>query len=139
MLSTSPLNSKHASTATSASSKSCGAFFDFDHKKAECEAINQRLSSPEVWQDQKTSQSLQQKKKRLERDLEFFDRIREQKDEIEVLAELRAEGENVEADIAAALARFEKALSDGELRALFFDENDPRNAILTIHPGAGGT
>jgi len=39
----------------------------------------------------------------------------------------------------AALARFEKDLADGELRALFYDENDPRNAIVTLHPGAGGT
>jgi len=30
-------------------------------------------------------------------------------------------------------------LEQGELRALFCDEDDPRNAILTIHPGAGGT
>jgi len=49
------------------------------------------------------------------------------------------EGESVGADLEAALARFEKALADGELRALFTDENDPRSAILTIHPGAGGT
>jgi len=30
-------------------------------------------------------------------------------------------------------------LSEAELRTLFFDTDDPRNAILTIHPGAGGT
>jgi peptide chain release factor 2 len=30
-------------------------------------------------------------------------------------------------------------LEEAELRALFFDEDDPRNAILTVHPGAGGT
>ena len=30
-------------------------------------------------------------------------------------------------------------MSEAELRTLFFDTDDPRNAILTIHPGAGGT
>lgn len=30
-------------------------------------------------------------------------------------------------------------MQEAELRALFFDEDDSRNAILTIHPGAGGT
>ena len=30
-------------------------------------------------------------------------------------------------------------MSEAELRTLFFDADDPRNAILTIHPGAGGT
>ncbi len=53
--------------------------------------------------------------------------------------ELAAEGESVEADLETAMGRFEKDLADGELRALFFDADDPRNAILTIHPGAGGT
>jgi peptide chain release factor 2 len=132
-------NSGRASTATSASSKSCGAFFDFDQKKAEWESVNDRLSTPEVWQDQKASQALQQKKKRLEKDLRFFGKIQEQKDEIEVLTELLQEGEKVETEIEQALGRFEENLSEGELRALYTDENDSRNAILTIHPGAGGT
>jgi peptide chain release factor 2 len=30
-------------------------------------------------------------------------------------------------------------LDEAELRSLYFDADDPRNAILTIHPGAGGT
>ena len=53
--------------------------------------------------------------------------------------ELAAEGENVDVDVQAALGRLEKELAEGELRALFSSQDDPRNAILTIHPGAGGT
>jgi peptide chain release factor 2 len=30
-------------------------------------------------------------------------------------------------------------LAEAELQTLFFEEDDARNAILTIHPGAGGT
>jgi len=33
----------------------------------------------------------------------------------------------------------QQELEEAELRTLFFDEDDARNAILTIHPGAGGT
>jgi peptide chain release factor 2 len=92
-----------------------------------------------VWQDQKTSQALQQKKKLLEKDIHFFRKILAQKEELEVLTELAAEGENVDADVEAAIGRLEKDLQEAELRALFYDEDDPRDAILTIHPGAGGT
>ncbi len=98
-----------------------------------------RLASPEVWQDQKTSQALQQKKKRLEKDIQFFKQILGQKEELEVLMELAGEGENVEAETEAGIGRLDKNLQEAELRALFYDEDDPRNAILTIHPGAGGT
>jgi peptide chain release factor 2 len=56
-----------------------------------------------------------------------------------VLAELAQEGENVEEEIKQILAAFEKSLAEAELQTLFFERDDSRNAILTIHPGAGGT
>ena len=37
------------------------------------------------------------------------------------------------------LASLEKDLSEAEFRTLFYEDDDPRNAIMTIHPGAGGT
>lgn len=42
-------------------------------------------------------------------------------------------------DLNRSIKSFEVELQEAELRTLFFDEDDPRNAILTIHPGAGGT
>lgn len=53
--------------------------------------------------------------------------------------ELSEEGENVDDEISQSLASFEKDLEEAELQTLFFEEDDPRNAILAIHPGAGGT
>jgi len=55
------------------------------------------------------------------------------------LAELAEEGENVDEEIRESLAFFEKDLAETELQMLFFEKDDARNAILTIHPGAGGT
>jgi peptide chain release factor 2 len=42
-------------------------------------------------------------------------------------------------DFELALGDFAKSLDEAELQALFTEADDPRNAILTIHPGAGGT
>jgi len=53
--------------------------------------------------------------------------------------ELSEEGENVDEEIKESLAFFEKDLTEAELQMLFFEEDDARNVILTIHPGAGGT
>lgn len=53
--------------------------------------------------------------------------------------ELSEEGENVDEEIRQSLDRLEKELEEAELQALFYEEDDARNAILTIHPGAGGT
>jgi len=121
------------------SSKSFEVFFDLDQKKAQAEALNEELSSPDVWQDQKKSQTLQQSKKRLEREIHFLASLHEQKEELDVLLELAKEGENVDREFDQSLAVFGKRLGDAELQALFFEADDIRNAILTIHPGAGGT
>ncbi|MGB9836215.1 MAG: peptide chain release factor 2 [Candidatus Saccharicenans sp.] len=114
-------------------------FFDLDHKKAELEKINAQLESPEVWNDQTKFKVLQQKKKQLEKDLQFEKKLLEKKEEIEVLLELAEEGEDLVDDLKKNIEEFEKELQEAELRSLFFDEDDSRNAILTIHPGAGGT
>lgn len=56
-----------------------------------------------------------------------------------MLAELADEGENVAEELHKTLESFEEDLAQAEMRTLFFDKDDPRNALLTIHPGAGGT
>jgi len=55
------------------------------------------------------------------------------------LAELDKEGEKVEEEIKQALTEFEQDLEEAELQTLLSEEDDSRNAILSIHPGAGGT
>lgn len=42
-------------------------------------------------------------------------------------------------DLDKALTNFKTLLDELELETLFYEKDDPRNAILTIHPGAGGT
>jgi peptide chain release factor 2 len=123
----------------SSNSRNSEVFFDLDRKRAELDSLNAQLGSPEVWQDQRRSQSLQQSKKRLTRDVQDYERLRGKKEELEVLLELAAEGENVGADVAAALSAFRRELAEAELKTLYFDPDDVRHAILTIHPGAGGT
>ena len=119
--------------------KSYEVFFDLEKKRIELESINQDLSRPEVWKDQSRSQALQQKKKGLEKELHFFNSIVEKKEEIDVFLELGEEGENISGDLLGALNVFENILEKASLKTLYFDRDDVRNAILTIHPGAGGT
>lgn len=119
--------------------KNLEVFFDISQKKAEIESINKELSTPEIWKNQKKSQFLSQNKKRLEKDVQLYSKLNENKEELEVLAELSEEGENVDEDFKKSLASFEKELAEAELQMLFSEKDDDRNAILTIHPGAGGT
>ncbi len=115
------------------------AFFDLTQKNSELEKIHELLASPEIWEDQNRLQALQRNKKALEKEVGIFSSISEKKEELEVLAELIEEGEDVQDEITKNLADFNAQLEEAQLQALFDTTDDPRNAILTIHPGAGGT
>ena len=56
-----------------------------------------------------------------------------------MLLELGKEGEDIAEDLEELLIQFQNKLEAIELEALFFHKDDERNAIMTIHPGAGGT
>ena len=52
---------------------------------------------------------------------------------------MSSEGEDILSDLDKAVSDFQTLIDKAELEILFFEKDDPRNAILTIHPGAGGT
>ena len=65
--------------------------------------------------------------------------IDEQFFEVESYIELIEEGEEVTEDAEEALDSFGKYIEKMQIRKLLNGRDDHRNAILTIHPGAGGT
>jgi peptide chain release factor 2 len=56
-----------------------------------------------------------------------------------VLVEWANQGEEVGADLASALDRLAQEVEAGETKKMLGGEHDRKNAIVTIHPGAGGT
>src|SRR5262245_1933507 len=80
-----------------------------------------------------------QDRKRLEESLANDDRIRSMPDDLDTLFELAREGEDVLADIRRDLKSYAELLERLETAMLLSGENDARSAIVTIHPGAGGT
>jgi peptide chain release factor 2 len=80
-----------------------------------------------------------QDRKRLEETIANDDRIRTLTDDLDTLFELLQEGENVTNDIAREMREYGALLEKVETAMLLSGENDVRSAIMTIHPGAGGT
>ena len=80
-----------------------------------------------------------QDRKRIEESIENDARIAGFTDDLDTLFELAREGENVDGDIERELRRFSETLAQLETEMLLSGENDERSAIVTIHPGAGGT
>ena len=56
-----------------------------------------------------------------------------------MLVEWVEAGEAVDAELGSALDALDHEVQAGEIKRMLGGEHDPKNAILTIHPGAGGT
>ena len=80
-----------------------------------------------------------QDRKRLEEALNHDSKIASLSSDLETLFELSSEGEDVAADLERELRTFRAQLDQLETGMLLSGDNDARSAIVTIHPGAGGT
>jgi peptide chain release factor 2 len=77
----------------------------------------------------------------VERELRRWSEIETQQEDLRALFELAEESQDrsLEQELQGEVARFESALNKLRIELLLSGERDPSNAILEIHPGAGGT
>ena len=80
-----------------------------------------------------------QRRRRIEEDLALRDKLTKQGDDLTVLLEWLEAGEPVEDDVNRGIEGFEATVEAGETKKMLGGEHDRKNAIVTIHPGAGGT
>jgi peptide chain release factor 2 len=80
-----------------------------------------------------------QRRRRLEQEHELMASLKKRSDDLAVLVEWAAAGEPVDAEFAQALEALDQEVQAGEIKKMLGGEHDRKNAIITIHPGAGGT
>jgi len=78
-------------------------------------------------------------RKRLEEVLSLETDLARRTDDISAYFDLAGEGENVTDDLQRELGALRELVDRVETETLLSGDNDARNAIVTIHPGAGGT
>jgi peptide chain release factor 2 len=112
---------------------------DVPQKKVQLGKLEQEISRPDFWSQPEKSQKVMQERKRLEQSLADEHRIATITSDLDTLFELAREGEDVTGDIAREMKSFSELLEKVETAMLLSGGNDARSAIVTIHPGAGGT
>ena len=117
----------------------CGGIFDAAAQKQKLATTEAQISSPDFWNQPEKSQKVMQERKRLEEAIENDLRIGRAVDDLDTMFELAREGENMQADIERDLQACRELVEKLETAMLLSGENDRRDAIVTIHPGAGGT
>ncbi len=99
------------------------------------------MSSQELWQDKKRSEEILREVSSIKSKLEPVDQISKALSECREILELASEegDDSLIGDVKKDLKAIEEKLGDLEITLLFSSSEDRRDAILTIHPGAGGT
>jgi peptide chain release factor 2 len=107
-------------------------FLEIDHLKAEIERISPEMAKPDFWNNQKKAKKLSEE---LVRHQETIARFQEVQGEYNELREFIVLGENIEEE----LDKLKNKIAKLEIESMFRSRYDRGNAILTVHPGAGGT
>jgi peptide chain release factor 2 len=117
----------------------CVAIFEAARPDDELARIEARTASPDFWKDQADAQKILQRRRRVEQDRDLMLSLRKQGEDLAVLSEWLEAGEAVDAEFSAGLDAFDQEVQAGEIKKMLGGEHDRKNAIVTIHPGAGGT
>jgi len=118
-----------------------GGIFDFARMTAELAHLEQQTSQPDFWNHAQTAAKISRKKATIERELQQWRDIDGKMNDLGALLELADESGDagLAKELTAELDQFEPKLVALRLELLLSGELDPHNAIVAIHPGAGGT
>ena len=136
------MNSKIWSGGTTTSDdgrRSSGGIFEGARLDEELAGLEKRISESDFWNNQAEAQKVMQRRRRLEEDQALRQSLKRRADDLGVLIEWANAGEDVSADLERGLDELQQEVDAAETKKMLGGEHDRANAIVTIHPGAGGT
>jgi peptide chain release factor 2 len=101
--------------------------------------VEEKTAEPNFWNDSENSQKTMRERKRLEDAIATDTELSRRVEDISAYFELAGEGEQVDDDVARELGSLRQLVEKLETETLLSGDLDRSNAIVTIHPGAGGT
>jgi peptide chain release factor 2 len=116
-----------------------GSIFDAGKLRQQLNQVEAQAADPQLWSNPQKSQQVMRQKKRLENMLATEADLLRRGQDISAYFELGHEGEKVEDELRREMDSLRELVDRLETETLLGGENDARNAIVTIHPGAGGT
>jgi peptide chain release factor 2 len=103
------------------------------------QSLEARASEPDFWNDQEAAQKVLQQRSRLERVIRRQEGFESAVADADVLFEFAESDEASAKELRELVARLGDEVARAETEMLLAGDNDARNAICTVHPGAGGT
>jgi peptide chain release factor 2 len=121
--------------------KSCGGIFDTPTKESKLAELTRLTETTGFWDNTDKANSILKEKASIERSLKDWRSLATRLSDFEAMAELASEegGESMRAELEQGIDAILKDIASAEIAALLSGEQDATNAIVSIHPGAGGT
>lgn len=116
-------------------------YFHQDEIEQEINKLSDKMLEANFWNNQREAKKVIDQKNYLTEKLETFQGIKHKVEDIEVGIDLYEDSEDVDLlkDIEKLVKQLEKEINQFEISILLSGPYDQNNAILEIHPGAGGT
>ncbi|HEX9160405.1 MAG TPA: peptide chain release factor 2 [Thermoanaerobaculia bacterium] len=119
--------------------RSVRSYFDLASARKALDEIEREMSAPGFWDNPEKAQDVGRKRARVEKRIQSGQSIETKSEELDILLALQKEGEHVDDDIEKVVGQLEAEANRIELTMKLSGEHDDLDAILAIHPGAGGT
>ncbi|WP_339322541.1 peptide chain release factor 2 [Paenibacillus sp. FSL W8-0194] len=114
---------------------------DLDLKQEMIANYEEKMSAPDFWDDNEKAQGIIAEMNAVKSSVDQYEKLQQEYDDAAMMAELAEEegDESLVEEISEAVTNLKKKLEEFELNLLLNQPYDKMNAILELHPGAGGT
>lgn len=121
--------------------KTSGGLFDLETMETDIAEYDHIMADPEFWNNQETAQKTIKEANEVKSIYQDFQSIEQSIEEIELLLEMYRDepDEDIKSEMESNLAELTELVETFELEMLLSDPYDNSNAIVELHPGAGGT
>ncbi|WP_139209636.1 peptide chain release factor 2 [Paenibacillus sp. NFR01] len=114
---------------------------DLDLKREMVSNFEEKMSAPDFWDDNERAQSVIAEMNAVKSAVDQFEKLEQEYDDAQVMLELADEedDESLLTDVIESIRSVVAKVDEFELQLLLNQPYDKLNAILELHPGAGGT
>ncbi|MGE5820551.1 MAG: peptide chain release factor 2 [Deltaproteobacteria bacterium] len=118
-----------------------GGVFDLEGKQKRVAELDQLTSQPEFWNDGEKAQAILKEQSSHRGIIDSWEKHKADLEEARFFLDVAKDEKSEEAlgEAATKVAEVAQAMAQTELAQILGEPDDRRNAIVTLHPGAGGT
>lgn len=118
-----------------------GDSFDLNAINKRLEELHKQINDPGFWTDNSNATTILTETKRLENKISYYEKLEKELTNLEELNELLIQDpdEEMENEVLRNTKILETKIEKMQLETLLSGKYDKNNAIVTLHPGAGGT